>query len=37
MVFLSGSFWDLGSMPEYLQWISEAMPLTYLNDGPRDT
>lgn len=37
MMFLSGSFWDLSASPEYLQWISKAMPLTYLNDGLRDT
>jgi ABC-2 type transport system permease protein len=37
MMFLSGSFWDLGSSPVYLQVISKAMPLTYLNDGLRDT
>lgn len=37
MMFLSGSFWDLDSMPEYMQMISKAMPLTYLNDGLRDT
>ncbi len=37
MMFLSGSFWDLGSMPESLQWISKVMPLTYLNEGLRDT
>jgi len=37
MMFLSGSFWDLSSSPVYLQLISKAMPLTYLNDGLRDT
>ncbi len=37
MMFLSGSFWDLDSSPLYLQLISKAMPLTYLNDGLRDT
>ncbi len=37
MMFLSGSFWDLSASPEYLQWISKAMPLTYLNEGLRDT
>jgi ABC-2 type transport system permease protein len=37
MMFLSGSFWDLDSAPVYLQLISKAMPLTYLNDGLRDT
>lgn len=37
MMFLSGSFWDLSVSPAYLQVISKAMPLTYLNDGLRDT
>ena len=37
MMFLSGSFWDLSAAPLYLQAISKAMPLTYLNDGLRDT
>lgn len=37
MMFLSGSFWDLSSSPVYLQVMSKAMPLTYLNDGLRDT
>lgn len=37
MMFLSGAFWDLSLAPAYLQAISKAMPLTYLNDGLRDT
>jgi ABC-2 type transport system permease protein len=37
MMFLSGSFWDLSSSPLYLQAIAKAMPLTYLNEGLRDT
>lgn len=37
MMFLSGSFWDLSNSPLYLQVIAKAMPLTYLNDGLRDT
>jgi len=37
MMFLSGSFWDLSLSPAYLQVISKAMPLTYLNEGLRDT
>jgi len=37
MMFLSGSFWDLSASPSYLQEISKAMPLTYLNNGLRDT
>jgi len=37
MMFLSGSFWDLNFMPQYMQIIAKVMPLTYLNDGLRDT
>jgi ABC-2 type transport system permease protein len=37
MMFLSGTFFPLDSMPEYLQLIAKAMPLTYLNEGLRDT
>jgi len=37
MMFLAGSFWDLSAAPFYLQAIAMAMPLTYLNNGLRDT
>lgn len=37
MMFLAGSFWDLSAAPVYLQVIAGAMPLTYLNNGLRDT
>ncbi|HUV61415.1 MAG TPA: ABC transporter permease [Thermoplasmata archaeon] len=37
MMFLSGAFFPLDSMPEYLQLIAKAIPLTYLNEGLRDT
>jgi len=37
MMFLSGSFWDLSAAPAYLQTISKALPLTYVNEGLRDT
>jgi ABC-2 type transport system permease protein len=37
MMFLSGSFWPIDSMPMYMQAIARAMPLTYFNDGLRDT
>ncbi len=37
MMFLSGSFWPLDSMPMYMQAISKALPLTYFNEGLRDT
>ncbi|QLH74089.1 MAG: ABC transporter permease [Methanomassiliicoccales archaeon] len=37
MMFLSGSFFALESMPGYLQIIAKVIPLTYLNNGLRDT
>jgi ABC-2 type transport system permease protein len=37
MMFLSGSFFPLEQMPSYLQEISKVLPLTYLNNGLRDT
>jgi len=37
MMFLSGTFFPLESMPSYLQSIATAMPLTYINEGLRDT
>jgi ABC-2 type transport system permease protein len=36
MMFLSGSFFPLESMPSYLQAASRVLPLTYLNNGLRD-
>ncbi|MGQ0797954.1 MAG: ABC transporter permease [Methanobacteriota archaeon] len=36
MMFLGGSFWQLEAMPDYLQAVARALPLTYLNDGLRD-
>jgi ABC-2 type transport system permease protein len=35
-VFLSGVLWPVEQMPDYLQWISAALPLTYAIDGLRD-
>jgi ABC-2 type transport system permease protein len=37
MMFLSGSFFPLEAMPNYLQAIAGFLPLTYLNNGLRDT
>lgn len=37
MMFLSGSFFPLEQMPGYLQEVSKVLPLTYLNNGLRDT
>lgn len=33
MAFLSGSFLPLQTMPDYLERVSRALPLRYLNDG----
>ncbi len=33
MMFLSGTFWPIGSMPEYMQSIAYALPLTYFVDA----
>ena len=37
MMFLSGSFFALETMPPYIQGIAAVLPLTYLNEGLRDT
>ena len=37
MMFLSGSFFPLETMPEFLREVAKVLPLTYLNDGLRDT
>ena len=37
MMFLSGSFFPLDMMPNFLQAIATALPLTYFNNGLRDT
>jgi len=37
MMFLSGTFFELQSMPTYMQAIAAALPLTYFNNGLRDT
>lgn len=37
MMFLSGTFWQLELAPAYLQAIAAVLPLTYLNEGLRDT
>ena len=37
MMFLSGTFFPLEMMPSYLQAIASMLPLTYLNNGLRDT
>jgi ABC-2 type transport system permease protein len=35
-IFLSGVLWPVEQMPNYLQWLSAALPLTYAVDGLRD-
>jgi ABC-2 type transport system permease protein len=37
MMFLSGSFFPLDMMPPFLQTLATALPLTYFNNGLRDT
>jgi ABC-2 type transport system permease protein len=37
MMFLSGSFFPLSQMPQFLQIIAQALPLTYVNEGLRAT
>jgi ABC-2 type transport system permease protein len=37
MMFLSGIFWRLENLPEVMQAIAAALPLTYLGQGLRDT
>lgn len=37
MMFLSGIFWSLDEMPDAIQVISKALPLTYLGEGLRAT
>lgn len=37
MMFLSGIFFELESMPAYIQAIAKVFPLTYFNDGLRAT
>ncbi len=35
-VFLCGVIWPVEQMPDYLQWLSAVLPLTYAVDGLRD-
>jgi len=35
-VFLCGVIWPVEQMPDYLQWLSKILPLTYAVDGLRD-
>jgi len=35
-IFLCGVLWPVEQMPDYLQWLSTVLPLTYAVDGLRD-
>ncbi len=35
-MFLCGIIWPVEQMPEYLQWLSRVLPLTYAVDGLRE-
>ena len=35
-VFLGGMLWPVEQMPDYLQWLANALPLTYAVDGLRE-
>jgi ABC-2 type transport system permease protein len=37
MMFLSGTFFPLSQMPQFLQAIAQVLPLTYVNEGLRAT
>lgn len=37
MMFLSGTFYPLEFMPDFLQQIAKFLPLTYLSEGLRDS
>jgi len=37
MMFLAGSFFPVESFPSFLQGVAAFLPLTYLNNGLRDT
>jgi len=37
MMFLSGSFFPISSFPGFLQTVAAVLPLTYFNNGLRDT
>lgn len=37
MMVLSGTFWPISTMPQYLQTVARALPLTYFADGLRNS
>ncbi len=37
MMFLAGTFWPRETMPDFLKVVSGYLPLTFINDGLRDS
>ena len=37
MMFLSGTFWPISIMPQFLQTAAKVLPLTYFSDGLRSS
>jgi len=37
MMFLSGTFWPVSIMPDFLQALARILPLTYFSEGLRDS
>ncbi|MFQ6012026.1 MAG: ABC transporter permease [Thermoplasmata archaeon] len=37
MMFLSGTFWPIEIMPDFIQPVARLLPLSFVNDGLRDT
>lgn len=37
LMFVSGSFFPVSNMPWFFKWMADVSPLTYLNNGLRDT
>jgi ABC-2 type transport system permease protein len=37
LMFLSGSFFPVDKMPWFFKWVADVSPLTYLNNGLRET
>lgn len=35
MMFLSGAYWPIEFMPDYMQSIAKVLPLTYFSEGLR--
>ncbi|MFW3145287.1 MAG: ABC transporter permease [Thermoplasmatota archaeon] len=37
MMFLSGTFFEVASMPKFIQFIAKGLPLYYVNEGLRES